>query len=104
MPNGMTFTVENLGTKMVDGILAMGARSTTTMPARSPQDQPITNVSETWSSVQYNAVLRSTSTSPNSETTTTAKELSETEPDPALFQVPRDYKIVDEEGVGHLSN
>jgi hypothetical protein len=98
MPNGMTFTMESLGTKMIDGILAMGTRNTTTMPARSPQDQPTTNVNETWSSVQHNTVLRSTNTGANNQTTTTAKELSETEPDPALFQVPRDYKIVDEEG------
>jgi hypothetical protein len=58
----------------------------------------MTTVSETWSSVQYNTVLQSTSTGPNTQTTTTAKELSNTEPDPGLFQVPRDYKIVDEDG------
>jgi len=99
-PDGMTITSESLGTQTVNGVLAMGMRSTITMPARAPQgnDHPTTTINESWSSVQYGTVLRSTMTGPNTESTTTAKELSQTEPDPALFQVPRDYKIVDEDG------
>lgn len=98
LANGTTNTFENLGLQTINGLLTQGLRTTTITPARSPQDHPTTTVGEMWSSVQYPAVLRSTSTGPNFETTTTAKEVSQSEPDPALFQVPRDYKIVDEEG------
>jgi hypothetical protein len=95
----MTITTESLGTQTIDGVLAMGMRTTQTSPAGTSANLgPMNMVNESWSSIQYGTVLKSTMTMANSTTSTTAKDFGATEPDPALFQVPRDYKIVDEDG------
>ncbi len=97
MGNGVTITTESLGTQTIDGVMAMGMRTTLSQLVQG-NDHPTVTVSENWTSIQYGAVLRSTTHSPNIETTTTAKTFAQTEPDPAMFRVPPDYKVVDEDG------
>lgn len=98
-PDGMTITSESLGTQTIDGLTAIGMRSTTQMPAGAQGNgQPMTMVNESWTSLQYGTVLRSTNRGQNNVTTSSAKDFIPAEPDPALFQPPREYKIVDENG------
>lgn len=91
---GMTITTESLGTRMIDGLPALGMKTTTQSSAAGGPNM----VMESWSSLQYGVVLRQSSTGANSNTVTTTKGFSPAEPDPALFRIPADYKIVDEDG------
>jgi len=100
MPNGITMKVDDLGTQEMSGITVSGRRTTNTYPVGTYQgnDAPVTTVDESWQAVQYGFVMLSKNTGPESESTTTMKDFSKEEPDPALFQVPAGYQIVDETG------
>jgi hypothetical protein len=89
---------ESLGTQTIEGVLAEGTRRTTTFPAGLVgNDRPITTVSETWMSPDLKMVVLSKISDPrNGESTTKLTNIVMAEPDPALFQVPADYSIVDE--------
>jgi hypothetical protein len=99
MPNGQIMTTEMIGTQTLFGLTAMGTRSTITYPVGTFQgnDRPLSMVTEMWMAPQY-PVLLSKSTGPNGDNTTTMANFSVTEPDPALFQIPEGYQIVDETG------
>jgi len=54
-------------------------------------------VSEDWVSPDLKIVVfgkGTSSTNPGEETTTEIRELNRSEPDAALFEIPKDYKIV----------
>jgi hypothetical protein len=86
---------EKLGGKTIDGIYAEGTRTTTVYPAGTQgNDRDITVVSERWISSELGVeVLVKTSDPRSGETTTEVQNLNRAEPDPALFEVPADYKI-----------
>jgi hypothetical protein len=100
MANGATMSSESLGTQTMFGVTVAGMRMTTTYPAGTFQgnDQPVVMVNESWRSLQHNIVLLSKNTGPNGDTTMTMLDFSAEEPDPALFQIPAGYQIVDETG------
>jgi hypothetical protein len=89
---------EPLGTQTIEGVLAEGTRRTTTFPAGLVgNDRPITTVSETWMSPDLKMLVLSKISDPrNGESTTKLTNIVMVEPDPALFQVPAEYSIVDE--------
>jgi hypothetical protein len=93
---------ESLGTQTIEGVLAEGTRTTVTYPVGfMGNDRPITTVSETWMSLDLKAVVLSKMSDPrNGESTTRLTNIVIAEPDPALFQVPADYSIVDEPAPG----
>jgi hypothetical protein len=86
---------EKLGGKTIDGIYAEGTRTTTVYPTGTQgNDRDITVVSERWISPELGVeVLVKTSDPRSGETTTEVQNLNRAEPDPALFEVPADYKI-----------
>jgi hypothetical protein len=90
--------VETLGDQTINGIHATGTRVTTTIPAGSMgNEQPILVQSETWSSPELKATVMTKHTDPwAGELKTQLTNVSNSEPDPSLFTVPGDYKIVDE--------
>ena len=99
--NGVTSTIESLGTQSMFGVTVTGERTTTTYPPGTYQgnDSPLTSVNETWRSDQYRLVMLSKNSQPDgSESTMTMKDFSAAEPDPSLFMVPAGYQIVDETG------
>ena len=98
--DGATVKNESLGTQTMFGITATGMRNTTTYPVGTYQgnDQPVVMVNENWRSVQYGMMMLSKNNGPNGDTTTIMKDFSTDEPDPALFQVPAGYQVVDETG------
>jgi hypothetical protein len=98
--DGATVEAENLGTQTIFGVPATGHRTTTTYPVGTYQgnDQPVIMVNETWNSVQYGMVLKSSNTGPESDSTMIMKDFSGAEPDPSLFMIPAGYQIVDETG------
>jgi hypothetical protein len=91
------FSHESLGTQTIEGILAEGTRTTVVYPVGSMgNDRPITTVHETWMSAELKTVVLSKSSDPRSgESTTKLVNISRTEPDPSLFQIPSDYEIDD---------
>jgi hypothetical protein len=94
-------STESLGGTVIDGIALQGTRTTTTYPAgsRIGNDRPITTTSEIWDSPELGVPLFRKSSDPRSGDEKAAYfDVSLTEPDASLFQVPADYKIVDEPG------
>lgn len=93
---------EDLGTQVFDGVSATGSRTTETIPAGAiGNDQPIQTVSERWFSPDLQIVLKATNTDPRiGQTTQTVNNLSRSEPDPSLFQVPADYTVSDADTPG----
>jgi hypothetical protein len=89
---------ESLGTQLIEGVNANGTRMTITYPeGLIGNDRPITTVSETWMSPELGTVILSKTSDPRSgESTTKLINILRTEPDPALFQIPVDYSVVDE--------
>jgi hypothetical protein len=86
---------ENLGGKTIGGVYAEGTRTTRVYPAGAEgNDRDITVVSERWISPELGIEVFSKTSDPRSgESTTELHNLNRAEPDPALFQVPADYKI-----------
>lgn len=106
MDNGATFetsgnqtppTTENLGDQTINGIRATGTRVTTTIPAgQMGNEQPINVVSENWYSQDLKATVMTKHSDPwAGQLTTTFSNVNTSEPDPSLFTVPSDYKVVD---------
>lgn len=95
---GITMTTEQLGTQVMSGITVTGTRETTMFPPGTYQgnDGPVTRVEEEWHSARFGLNFLSKSTNPNGETTRTMTKFMAGEPDPALFQVPQGYQVVDE--------
>ena len=89
---------ESLGTQTIEGVLAEGTRTTTTFPEGSMgNDRPITTVTEIWMSPDLKTMVLSKSSDPRyGDSTTKLTNIVTAEPDPALFQVPAEYPIVDE--------
>jgi len=88
---------EPLGTKMIEGVVAQGVRTTTTYPAGAMgNDRPVAISYENWRSQELNLTIYSKTTDPSSgETVRALINIRQAEPDPRLFQVPEGYKIAD---------
>jgi len=91
---------EKLGSQMMEGVMVQGYRSTTTWPVGAQgNDRPIVSTHESWISEELKTdVLTKVSDPRFGETTFKLTKIERTEPDPAQFQIPPDYTIVDEKG------
>ncbi|MGA3098446.1 MAG: hypothetical protein ABSF25_18485 [Bryobacteraceae bacterium] len=86
---------ESLPMQNMNGVMATGTRVTRTIPAgQIGNAQPIQIVRETWVSPDLKVPVMVRSSDPRSRTTTTQlTNIVRSEPDPALFQAPADYKV-----------
>jgi len=86
---------EELGTQFIAGDLASGRRETITYPAGAEgNDRSFVVLSETWESSDLNLRLLMKNADPRSgDMEQRVTDLTRTEPDPSLFQVPSDYTI-----------
>jgi hypothetical protein len=91
-------TTENLGDQTIDGIHATGTRVTTTIPAgKMGNEQPILVTSERWYSPELKATVMTKHSDPwAGELKTQFTSVNTSGPDPSLFTVPGDYKLVDD--------
>ena len=91
-------TTENLGDQTINGIHATGTRITTTIPSgKMGNDKPIVVTSERWYSPDLKATVMTKHDDPwAGELKTQFTNVNTSEPDPSLFTVPSDYKIVDD--------
>lgn len=89
---------ESLGTSVIEGVQAEGKRITETIPAgRIGNEKPIEVVNETWYSPELQTTIMSKHSDPRTgDVTYTLKNISRSEPDPALFTPPADYKLREE--------
>ena len=88
---------EALGTMTIDGLPVQGTRTTITIPAGAiGNEAPIQGVTERWYSADLQmAVLTKRSDPRSGETVTRLTNVNRSEPSPALFQVPPDYKVIE---------
>jgi hypothetical protein len=86
---------ESLGAQTIEGVSAEGTRSTITIPAGEIGNTlPIEIVDETWHSSELQLVVMSKHRDPRSgETTYRLTNLSRSEPDRSLFEVPAGYTV-----------
>jgi hypothetical protein len=90
-------TTEDLGWQTIEGVLANGTRITRTIPAgQIGNEKPINIVTEVWTSPDLKAIVYSKRSDPRmGEQTFRLTTIVRTEPDPSLFTVPSDFKIID---------
>lgn len=97
-PNGRLVKRENLGTQEIEGLTVLGTKITRTIPAgKVGNNEPILVVTERWKSPElHEIVLEETDDPQNGHHSMKFVNIDRTEPDPSLFQIPPDYKVVDE--------
>jgi hypothetical protein len=91
-------SAQDLGDQTINGIHATGTRMTTTIPSgQIGNDQPINIVSERWYSPELKTTVMDKHSDPMAgELKTELSGVNTSEPDPSLFTVPADYKIVED--------
>jgi len=92
---------EDLGAQVIDGVSCTGTRETRTIAAGAiGNEQPIEITSETWTSPELKTLVLSKHNDPRfGQTVYQLTDIKRSEPDPALFQVPSDYKIIGQDTV-----
>ncbi|HEX8838084.1 MAG TPA: hypothetical protein VF748_14180 [Candidatus Acidoferrum sp.] len=90
--------IEDIGSQNMEGVLVKGTRTTHTIPAgQIGNEQPITIVTDVWTSPDLKTVVYSKRSDPRmGEQTFRLTNIVRGEPNPSLFTVPADFKIVDE--------
>jgi len=91
-------STEDLGSQTMEGVLVKGTRTTHTIPAgQIGNEAPITIVSEVWTSPELKTVVYSKRSDPRiGEQTFRLTNIVRAEPNPSLFTVPADFRIVDD--------
>jgi hypothetical protein len=89
---------ESLGKRLIEGVEAEGTRSTVTIPAgQIGNEQPIRIVSERWYAPSLKVIVESRRSDPRfGETSYRLTKIVRAEPAPSLFEVPSDFKVIDE--------
>jgi hypothetical protein len=102
VPPNSAETVEDLGHRTIEGFDAVGTLQKHTVPnsftnATGTTVKQLTSTSEVWCSQELGAVLlRITGTVERGAShTATVSNIQRTNPDPALFQTPPDYRVVE---------
>jgi YD repeat-containing protein len=86
---------ETLDPQNIEGVIANGTRTTTTIPAgQIGNAQEIKIISEQWFSDELQLIVLTKHSDPRSgETTYRLTNILRAEPDPSLFTVPADYTV-----------
>jgi hypothetical protein len=88
---------ESLGSQTLEGVAVNGVRTTRTIPAgQVGNDRPISIVTEVWTSADLKTIVSSKRNDPRmGEQTFRLTNIVRAEPDPSLFAVPSDFRIID---------
>jgi TonB family protein len=89
---------ESLGSDVMEGLHVQGTRTTQVYPAGAMgNDRPLTIVTESWFSEDLRIALLTRRNDPRyGAQTVRVTELSRQEPDASLFDIPKDYKVTNE--------
>jgi hypothetical protein len=95
IPDGNSGKVEQLSATQIEGVLAQGTRTTTTIPAgQIGNDRPINVVYERWYSPDLQLTVMTKHSDPRSgETVYKLTNIVRVEQSRALFEVPTDYTV-----------
>jgi hypothetical protein len=86
---------EDLGTRRMEGVDVHGTRDTQTIPAEANGGKEITVVDEYWYSEDLRLNMLAIHKDPRTgEQTTTVTQVNRGEPDPAIFEIPSGYKVI----------
>jgi len=99
--NGVVATNEPLGASVIEGVSVCGMRTIFTYPAGSMygNDRPVNTIQEDWTaSEDIGFLVLAKNTNPHGALVSALKDVSRGDPDPALFQPPQDWRVVDETG------
>ncbi len=90
-------TTEDLGSQTMEGVVVNGVRTTRTIPAgQIGNEKPISIVTEVWTSPDLKTIVYSKRSDPQmGEQSFQLTNIVRGEPDPSLFTVPPDFRIVD---------
>lgn len=90
-------STEDLGIQTLEGVSVSGTRTTRIIPAgQIGNDKPIDIVTEVWTSPDLKTIVSSKRSDPRmGEQTFSLTNIARTEPDPSLFTVPADFKILE---------
>lgn len=90
---------ESLGKQIIEGVEAVGTRTTVTIPTgKMGNDRPLEIVSERWEAPELQIVVLSKYIDPFAgETTYRLTNLKRDDPPAALFEIPADYQLADEQ-------
>jgi hypothetical protein len=88
---------ESLGSQTMEGVVVNGVRTTRSIPAgQVGNDRPINIVTEVWTSIDLKTIVSSKRNDPRmGEQTFRLTNIVRAEPDPSLFAVPSDFKVID---------
>ena len=88
-------TTTDLGTQVINGVMAQGTRITRTIAAGQIGNvKPIVIVTERWYSSELQTYVMTKKTDPvMGDTVTQLTNIQRTEPDASLFRVPSDYAV-----------
>jgi hypothetical protein len=100
-PGAVPDGYESLGTRMIEGVMAEGTRQTLNIPSSSRKHRhrgPFKANLEVWNSpeLEVRVLTKSSDNRTRGDTVIRLTHISRSEPDPALFQVPTGYTVVDE--------
>jgi len=90
-------STEDLGSQTMEGLYVTGVRTTRTIPAgQIGNEKPITVVTEVWTSPDLKTVVYSKRSDPRmGDQTFQLTNITRSEPDPSLFTVPAEFKLVE---------
>jgi len=90
-------STEVLGSQTMAGVLVNGVRTTHTIPAgQIGNEKPIQIVTEVWTSPDLQTIVYSKRSDPRmGDQTFQLTNIQRSEPDPSLFTVPADFKLLD---------
>jgi hypothetical protein len=97
-PNpALKYSEQPLPEKTINGIAAKGMRTTETMAAGIVgNERPLVTITEEWYSPELHLMISSKKSDPRvGDEVTTTKNILRGEPDPSLFQIPEDYRILE---------
>jgi hypothetical protein len=97
--SGYNSRSEDLGSRTIDGIETTGRRFIITIaPGTVGNEKAIETVSESWYSSLLRIMLLNTNSDPRTGVSTTRTiNIKRDEPDKSLFEIPADYKIIDQD-------
>jgi hypothetical protein len=95
---------EELGEQTIEGVLAKGTRTTSTIPAGAlDNEQPIRIVSEEWFSQELQVLVLTKHSDPRvGDTTYRLVHIARMEPDKSLFELPAGYTITMPDAGTHM--
>jgi hypothetical protein len=90
-------STEDLGSQTMEGVFVKGVRTTRTIPAgQIGNEQPISIVTEVWTSPDLKTIVYSKRSDPRmGEQTFRLTNIVTAEPDASSFSIPADFKIID---------